>query len=170
MPGPSRNWGQIRITRSPTAESLQSKSCQLHGEGSGNPTLAISRGSPQRAARTHRHGRWFPGMLLSPSPFRSGLSHQTQEYPPNSFRLHREYNRAPRGAGWSLAWSWFAAPLSNAGSTTAIRIMDDTVTLEIDSRDVAIARISERAGVSGPAGPPAGAPPACSVSERSWVP
>ncbi len=26
---------------------------------------------PQRTARTHRHGRWFPGMLLSPSPFRS---------------------------------------------------------------------------------------------------
>jgi hypothetical protein len=40
-------------------------------QGSGNPALAISRGSPQRAARTHRHGRWFPGMLLSPSPFRS---------------------------------------------------------------------------------------------------
>ena len=39
--------------------------------GSGNPALAISRGSPQRAARTHRRGRWFPGMLLSPSPFRS---------------------------------------------------------------------------------------------------
>ena len=76
-------------------------------QGSGNPALAISRGSPQRAARTHRHGRWFPGHALVPFTFQIQVSHQTQEYPPNPSRLHREYDRAPRGAGWSLVWSWF---------------------------------------------------------------
>ena len=44
---------------------------------------------------------------LVPFTFQIQVSHQTQEYPPNPSRLHREYNRAPRGAGWSLVWSWF---------------------------------------------------------------
>jgi hypothetical protein len=60
---------------------------------------------PQRPAPAHGHGRCFPGMLLFPSPFGSWVSHQTQEYPPNSSRLNREYGRAPRGAVISLCTS-----------------------------------------------------------------
>jgi hypothetical protein len=41
---------------------------------------------------------------LVPFTFQIQVSHQTQEYPPNSSRLHRGYNRAPRGAGWDLVW------------------------------------------------------------------
>ena len=40
---------------------------------------------------------------LVPFTFQIQVSHQTQEYPPNPSRLHRGYDRAPRGAGWS----WF---------------------------------------------------------------
>jgi hypothetical protein len=60
---------------------------------------------PQHPAPAHGHGRCFPGMLLSPSPFGSWVSHQTQEYPPNSSRLNREYSKAPRGAVMSLCTS-----------------------------------------------------------------
>ena len=45
---------------------------------------------------------------LVPFTFQIQVSHQTQEYPPNPSRLHREYDRAPRGAGWYLFWFWFA--------------------------------------------------------------
>jgi hypothetical protein len=38
---------------------------------------------------------------------------------------------------WSLIWYWFAGPLSNEGSTMAIRIIADAMTLEIDNRVVA---------------------------------
>jgi hypothetical protein len=38
------------------------------------------------------------GPLRDHRTFRIQVSHQTQEYPPNSSRLNREYNRAPRGA------------------------------------------------------------------------
>ena len=44
---------------------------------------------------------------LVPFTFQIQVSHQTQEYPPNSSRLRREYDRAPRGAGWYLVWPWF---------------------------------------------------------------
>ena len=47
---------------------------------------------------------------LVPFTFQIQVSHQTQEYPPNPSRLSREYDRAPRGAGWSLVWYWFAGP------------------------------------------------------------
>ncbi len=60
---------------------------------------------PQHPAPAHGHGRCFPGMLLSPAAFRLQVSHQTQEYPPNSSRLNREYSRAPRGAVMSLCTS-----------------------------------------------------------------
>ena len=43
---------------------------------------------------------------LVPFTFQIQVSHQTREYPPNSPRLHRGYDRAPRGAGWALVWSW----------------------------------------------------------------
>ena len=42
---------------------------------------------------------------LVPFTFQLQVSHQTQEYPPNPSRLHRGYDRAPRGAGWYLVWS-----------------------------------------------------------------
>ena len=45
---------------------------------------------------------------LVPFTFQIQVSHQTQEYPPNPSRLHREYDRAPRGAGWFLVWYWLA--------------------------------------------------------------
>jgi hypothetical protein len=51
---------------------------------SGNPAFAISRGSLSAPPRTPGHGRWFPGMLLSPLAFRPQVSHQTQE-PPSKF-------------------------------------------------------------------------------------
>ena len=67
---------------------------------------------------------------LVPFTFQIQVSHQTQEYPPNPSRLHRGYNRAPRGAGWSLVWSWFLPDLSvNGGSTVATRLTVDTITL-----------------------------------------
>src|SRR6266851_5881501 len=42
---------------------------------------------------------------MVPFAFRLQVSHQTQEYPPNSSRLNREYSRAPRGAVMSLCTS-----------------------------------------------------------------
>ena len=80
---------------------------------------------PQRPVPAHGHGRCFPGMLLSPSPFGSWVSHQTQEYPPNSSRLNREYNRAPRGAAISLctsipatrSYSTFIRPATSCSGT-----------------------------------------------------
>lgn len=45
---------------------------------------------------------------LVPFTFQIQVSHQTQKYPPNSSRLRREYDRAPRGAGWYMVWSWTA--------------------------------------------------------------
>jgi hypothetical protein len=81
---------------------------------------------------------------LVPFTFQIQVSHQTQKYPPNPSRLHRGYNRAPRGAGWSLVWSWFLPDLSvNGGSTVATRFTDDTMTR------VGIATASDRAGCRG---------------------
>ena len=40
---------------------------------------------------------------IVPFTFRILVSHQTQEYPPNSSRLSREYNKAPRGAARSAS-------------------------------------------------------------------
>ena len=42
---------------------------------SGNPAFAISHGSPDAPLPTPGHDRRFPGMLLSPSPFGSWVSH-----------------------------------------------------------------------------------------------
>ncbi len=42
---------------------------------------------------------------IVPFAFRLQVRHQTQEYPPNSSRLSREYSRAPRGAVMSLCTS-----------------------------------------------------------------
>jgi hypothetical protein len=71
--------------------------------GSGNSALAISRGF--RSAPPYA---WARPPLLSwhaifPFTFQIQVSHQTQEYPPNSSRLNREYNRAPRGAARAQA-------------------------------------------------------------------
>src|SRR5262249_50097639 len=86
---------------------------------------------------------------LVPFTFQIQVSHQTQEYPPNSSRLSREYNRAPRGAGWHLIWSGFAEPVNDEGSTMAIQIMDDTMTVETGNRVVATALVGERAARRG---------------------
>jgi len=65
---------------------------------------------------------------IVPFTFQIQVSHQTQEYPPNSSRLSRGYNRAPRGAELSLGLSlgfrangrwrsdWNRTPRSNAAS------------------------------------------------------
>jgi hypothetical protein len=60
--------------------------------------LAISRGSRNAPSRTPGHGRYFPGMLLSPSPFGSRSAIRPRNLPSSSSRLSRGYNRAPRGA------------------------------------------------------------------------
>ena len=49
-------------------------------------------------ARTPGHGHCFPGMLWSPSPFGSRSAIRPRNLPPSSSRLHRGYNKAPRGA------------------------------------------------------------------------
>src|SRR5215204_5409866 len=65
---------------------------------SGNPAFAISRGFPSAPFPTPGPGRWFAGMLLSPSPFGIQVSHPTQEPPSSSSRLSRGCDEAPRGA------------------------------------------------------------------------
>jgi len=52
---------------------------------------------------------------LVPFTFQIQVSHQTQEYPPNSSRLRREYDRAPRGA--ALALSLALDPALDLGRT-----------------------------------------------------
>src|SRR6266550_6633832 len=60
--------------------------------------LAISRGSRNAPSHTPGHGRYFPGMLLSPSGFPSRSAIRPRNLPSSSSRLSRGYNRAPRGA------------------------------------------------------------------------
>src|SRR6266852_6413763 len=60
--------------------------------------LAISRGSRNAPSRTPGHGRYFPGMLLSPSGFPSRSAIRPRNLPSSPSRLGRGYNRAPRGA------------------------------------------------------------------------
>jgi hypothetical protein len=60
--------------------------------------LAISRGSRNAPSHTPGHGRYFPGMLLSPSGFPSRSAIRPRNLPPSSSRLRRGYNTAPRGA------------------------------------------------------------------------
>jgi hypothetical protein len=79
---------------------------------------------------------------LVPFTFQIQVSHQTQEYPPNPSRLHRRYDRAPRGAGWSLVWYWL--PIKG-DSTMTIRISGDTMIAWIGNRVIATARFSEHA-------------------------
>jgi hypothetical protein len=55
-------------------------------------------------------------------------------------------------ARWCLVWCWFAGPLNDGGSTMAIRIMDDTMTLETGNRVVATALVGERAARRGSIG------------------
>jgi hypothetical protein len=73
--------------------------------------LAISRGSRNAPSRTPGHGRYFPGMLLSPSGFPSRSAIRPRNLPSSSSRVSRGYNRAPRGADaadaevtWSPTW------------------------------------------------------------------
>src|SRR5271165_6003155 len=51
-----------------------------------------------------------------PFTFRIQVSHQSQEYPPNSSRLNREYSRAPRGAVISRSMSGLADQPRNTPS------------------------------------------------------
>ena len=60
---------------------------------------------------------------LVPFTFQIQVSHQTQEYPPNSSRLHRGYDRAPRGAGWYLVWFWFAEPPGRAAAPRRLTVL-----------------------------------------------
>ncbi len=60
--------------------------------------LAISRGSRNAPSHTPGHGRYFPGMLLSPSGFPSRSAIRPRNLPSSPSRLSRGYNRAPRGA------------------------------------------------------------------------
>jgi len=85
-------------------------------QGSGNPALAISRGSRNAPPRTPGHGRHFPGMLLSPSPFGSRSAIRPRNLPSSSSRLGRGYNRAPRGAVGACADGF--VPCSTRGSST----------------------------------------------------
>src|SRR5664280_2655973 len=66
---------------------------------SGNPAFAISRGSRGASSLTPEPDRRFPGMLLSPSPFGSGVSHWTQK-PPFEF-LPAELG-IRRSASWRI--------------------------------------------------------------------
>ena len=83
---------------------------------------------------------------LVPFTFQIQVSHQTQEYPPNPSRLHWGYDRAPRGAGWSLVWYWFCRTCRSTKVhrqrrfTMAIRITGDTMTLETATRVLATDR------------------------------
>jgi hypothetical protein len=49
--------------------------------------------------------RFVAHHAIVPFAFQLQVSYRTQEYPPNSSRLNREYNRAPRGAAMSLCTS-----------------------------------------------------------------
>src|SRR6266498_3480517 len=60
--------------------------------------LAISRGSRNAPSHTPGHGRYFPGMLLSPSGFPSRSAIRPRNLPSSPSRLSLGYNRAPRGA------------------------------------------------------------------------
>src|SRR6266576_1821969 len=60
--------------------------------------LALSRGSRNAPSHTPGHGRYFPGMLLSPSGFPSRSAIRPRNLPSSSSRLSRGYNRPPRGA------------------------------------------------------------------------
>src|SRR5216684_2729369 len=60
--------------------------------------LAISRGSRNAPSHTPGHGRYFPGMLLSPFGFPSRSAIRSRNLPSSSSRLSRGYNRAPRGS------------------------------------------------------------------------
>ena len=55
-----------------------------------------------RVPAAPRPSAWARPLLswhaIVPFAFQLQVSHQTQEYPPNSSRLNREYNKAPRGA------------------------------------------------------------------------
>jgi hypothetical protein len=50
---------------------------------------------------------------------------------------------------WSLVWSWFPDLPVKGGSTTTLRIMDDTMALEIGSCVVVTARLGGHAAVDG---------------------
>src|SRR5664279_5695260 len=65
---------------------------------SGNAAFAISRGPPGAPSLTSGPSRRFPGMLLSPSPFRSRSAIRPKNLPSSSSRLGRGYDKAPRGA------------------------------------------------------------------------
>ena len=52
-------------------------------------------------------------------------------------------------ARWCLVWFWFAGPVDDGGWTMAIRIMDDTMTVEAGNRVVATALAGERAARRG---------------------
>src|SRR5215469_8414080 len=67
-------------------------------QGASRRNLAISRGSRNAPPRTPGHGRYFPGMLLSPSGFPSRSAIRPRNLPSNPSRLSRGYYRAPRGA------------------------------------------------------------------------
>src|SRR5207248_10504178 len=66
IPQWTQGWRRFQTSRSGGGELASSGDW-----GSGNPAFAISRGSPSTPSRTSGPGHWFPGMLLSPSPFGS---------------------------------------------------------------------------------------------------
>jgi hypothetical protein len=56
----------------PTDDSLHQLEIRIQA-------IQLSRGSRSASLHTPEHDRCFPSMLLSPSPFRIQVSHQTQE-------------------------------------------------------------------------------------------